>query len=454
MNEINETITVRGTMPGHKGKILLDGGHDVTELTGADNLQKPAGIIRAAEERAAQVYGTAFARYLVNGSSGGNLTLLFSFFREGDSILVERNCHKSVFNGILLRKLKPVYLWPAFDAWGNALPQSAQQVEEALEHHPEVKGVLLTLPSYKGFVSDYERIYSVTGKAGVPLLIDAAHGAALAGMEGFEHFYTSCDAMVISAHKSLACLNQGSLILGNRPADQPVILKYSNMFQTTSPSYLIMESIEEAVEELAAGKYLDPPDLVGDAYSVLRLNPKADGLRMDPWKLLIHAPGSGDRMEDFLEACGIYPEMHDPDSVLMMLSPCNGPEETEYLRACLAKLDAQLHLELTAAERPGDVPSTRDPSDRIPVPAQRLLPWQVEDGFREIPLRSAAGSTAQEQVIPYPPGIPILLPGEVIDEAMVEYIELLSSQDIEIIGMHDGRLRCIEEEQDGHTDRH
>lgn len=446
LNKINKLIKVQGAMPGHKGKIKINPSHDLTELSGLDNLQNPTGAIKKAEDRAAVIYGVEYARYLVNGSSGGNLTLIFSFFKEGEKIIVERNCHKSVFNGILLRKLKPVYLWPQLDRWGNALPQSSQTVEEALREHPDSKGVLLTLPSYKGLVSDYKAVYQVTQRRDVKLIVDGAHGAALAGLKEFQGFYQSCDAMVISAHKSLACLNQGALILGNCREDQPIVIKYSNMFQTSSPSYLIMESMEASVEELAQGAYLDPPDFNKENYERLCLNPLNEELLQDPWKLLLYAQDKGRFMDAFLEAKGIFAEMHDRDSLLLMLSPKNGLADIHSIKIALKELDKALVQEVETEDDWEASYTGHALINRALKPDQRFLPWQVGDEFKELSLQEAIGSTAQEQVIPYPPGIPLLQPGERIDEEMVEHIETLLEQNIEIIGLTDHKVRCIKEE--------
>lgn len=444
LNELNVRIKVRGTMPGHKGRLAVDGAHDVTELPGADNLQQPKGILREAEREAARIYGVADARYLVNGSTSGNLTLVFSFFEEGDEILVERNCHKSVYNALVLRKLRPVYLWPKQDARGSSLPQDSKAIREALEEHPQAKGVLLTMPSYKGLVSDIEAIYRVVHEADAVLILDAAHGAALAGMDQFHDFYRSCDAMVISTHKSLACLNQGALILSNRPDLRPAIQKYSNMFQTTSPSYLIMESIESSVEEVEAGRYLDPPVFSARDYQTLTVNPELTGYRMDPWKLLLVHAGQGNFMEQFLEGQGIFPEMHDQHSVLLMLSPSNSPEEIQWIRECLIKLDELLSKISAQPERESQVWS-KAAIDHIPRPRQHCLPWQAGDRGQDVLLDEACGRIAQEQVIPYPPGVPVLLPGEVIDEAMIRYLKQLKANDIEILGLTGNQLTCVEE---------
>lgn len=442
LNCIDLKIKVRAAMPGHKGKIKVDGRHDVTELPGMDNLQNPEGIIEQAEQTAARIYGTDAARFLVNGSSGGNLTMVFSFFEEGDKVLIERNCHKSVYNAILLRKLEPLYLWPEFDEYGNSLPQNADSVRRALEEHPDVRGILLTQPSYKGFVSDIEAIGRLTKERGVYFLLDAAHGAALAGLKEFKDFYSSCDVMVVSAHKSLGCLNQGAVILLNRPEFRSRILKYSNMFQTTSPSYLILESIESSLEDVEAGLYLDPPDFCAANCQNLIINPIAAGLRRDPWKLLIHHEGKGAWMEDFLEEHGIYPEMHDRDSVLLMLSPFNPPAELDYLKDVLKKLDEAAGNMETQDGNPKKGFYHQRHEHPLP-PKTMILPHLVGEDYAEYDLDKAIGHTAQEQVIPYPPGVPILVPGEEIDADMVEYIRQLQRDEVEILGLYDNKLRCL-----------
>lgn len=436
LEEVNSKIKVRAAMPGHKGRLVLSSHNDVTELPGVDNLHHPTGVIEAAEKRAAEIYGVRSARYLVNGSSSGNLTMIFSFFKEGDEILVERTCHKSVYNALVLRKLRPVYLWPKLDAYGSTLPVTAEAVLAALDSHPGIQGVFLTQPSYKGLVSDLEAIHAACREKGAPLLIDAAHGAGLAGMADFKEFYASCDAMVVSAHKSLACLNQGAVLLNNRPELSARLMKYSNMFQTTSPSYLIMSSIEESLEELAEGRYLKGPDIRLDAFDNLILDPVGSIYRKDPWKLLAVCRGQGAFMDSFLEDRGIYAEFHDEHSVLFMLSPGNRPEELRLIEEVLAELDQAV---AGRAPEGGAASGLAMP----PAPEAVLQPNEVGEDYEEVALEASAGRIAWEQVTPYPPGVPLLLPGEKIDQAMVEHLAGLERMDIEIIGIHEGSLRCL-----------
>lgn len=451
LNSMDLKIKVRAAMPGHKGKIKVEGSHDVTELPELDNLQDPQGILKRAEAAAAQLYGTAQARFLVNGSTAGNLAMIFSFFSEGDRVLIERNCHKSLYNAMLLRKLEPCYLWPEFDEYNNSLPQSPKAVQNALEQYPGIKGIVLTQPSYKGCFSDFKAIAAIAADHGVHLLLDAAHGAAMVGMPDFTDFYTSCSAMVVSTHKSLGCLNQGAILLLNRPEFAAKILKYTNMFTTTSPSYLILESIESSLEDLAAGLYLYAPEFAGADYANLVLNPVSPGLKQDPWKLLIYSKENGDFMESFLEANGVYPELHDPDSVLLMLSPFNPAVEIDYLKEVLAKLDAAPELaEKKIAET---VPSDQAPQSgggmstrrfSFPKPPKTMmLPYLAGDDYIEVELDQAVGHIVQEPVIPYPPGVPLLVSGEVVELEMVAYIEKLKAENVAILGLYNNKLRCL-----------
>ena len=201
-----------------------------------------------------------------------------------------------------------------------------------------------------------------------------------------------------------------------------------------------MESIESALEDLPRGIYESAPNFKG-TFEHFHVDPIPPGMRKDPRKVLIQARGLGTAMEQFLEARGIYPEMHDRDNVLLMLSPYNSAEEIDLIRQALIAMDRFLAAR-EPAENQGTVPDLT-----LAPPAVERLPWEVPDDWEAVPLPEAVGRVAQEQIVPYPPGIPLLVPGEVMSRDLAEWLAALESSSVDIIGLRDGRIRCIREER-------
>lgn len=441
MNEVK----VYAAMPGNKGRYDGNFRHDITELDGMDNLQSPTGVIKESQEATAKIYGVSSARYFVNGSSSGNLSMLFAYFKEGDAVLVERNCHKSVYNGLILRKLKPLFIYPRLSSEGILLPVTLDDIKRALDGADagSVKGIVLTSPTYSGLYSDLKEIYEFAGSMKMVLLIDGAHGAHLKGIKGFESYYSYCDSMVVSAHKTMGCLNQGSILLNNRPDMSETLLKYSNVFQTTSPSYIIMESIEKAVEEMESGSFLDAGlvDRIRDGkYKNIRFFDGGPDMVSDPWKLNLVCENSGPLMYNFLVDMGVYPEMVTKGSVLLMLSPYNSQTDFEYLSNVLEKLDD--YPEGYALER------NQDSEDGIYTRELKKgmeIYEAVEKDSEYIELEKATGRICAEMLIPYPPGVPLSVPGEVMDAAVVEKIQWYLANDIEVHGIRSGMIPVLKE---------
>ncbi|PKK39616.1 putative protein YaaO [Clostridiaceae bacterium JG1575] len=447
LNQLNQKARVRLAMPGHKGRIEVDGRLDMTELLGLDNLQDPQGILREAQDAAAALYEVPFARYLVNGSSSGNLTLFFTFFQEGDRVLLDRNCHRSVYHALMLRKITPVFLPPRVAPDGRVLPVTARQVEEALCHESSLRGVFLTLPTYSGFIGDAQGIHAVTQRFGVPLLLDAAHGAHLWGMPSHRSFYSACEALVMSLHKTLRCLNQGALILWQDANVSEALLNYSNMFQTSSPSYLLLASMERSLEELGQGAYARPPEPLDAIHRHYRINPPVPGEAQDPWKWNLCRRGAGEAMAAWLRDKGIYAEMHDAHRVLLMASPWNTGEELQYLKEQLNALDEAMAGWALPIE---DFPEAG--FGRIP---ERVYPpWSVGASYELLPLAEAVGRIAQALVIPYPPGVPLLIPGERISQEVAEELIQWQTAGSALLGISGGKIRVMKEEAHGIFDRH
>ena len=246
------------SMPGNKsGKGFLRdtlgitfkealGTLDITEVDSLDNLHCPEGVIKEAQELLAKTYGVKKAYFLVNGSSCGNLASIFSAFNEGDEVLVERNCHKSIYNAIILRKLKVVYIDAVIDNnLGIFLPPREEEIFKAFEKANNPKGIILTNPNYFGISYKLDETIQRLREKGLKIIIDSAHGAHFGICKELPKSMAKLgDYVVLSAHKTLPSLTQGAFLLVN--SDDDNIDFYIKAFMTTSPSYLIMASLDYA----------------------------------------------------------------------------------------------------------------------------------------------------------------------------------------------------------------
>ena len=246
-------------MPGHKRQMDLLGDTspysiDITEIDGFDDLHHADGILKDAQERAARIYHADETHFLINGSTVGILSAIFGVTQKGDTILVARNCHKSVYHAIDMNELNPVYLYPAFDSEAQLNTEiSAEDVRTALEKNPKIRAVVIVSPTYDGVVSDVEAIAEAVHEKGIPIIVDEAHGAHF----GFHPYFPEnsntkgADLVIHSLHKTLPSLTQTALLHVNGDlVDRRKVKKYLDMLQTSSPSYVLMASIDACVEML------------------------------------------------------------------------------------------------------------------------------------------------------------------------------------------------------------
>ena len=247
-------------MPGHKRKSLSFPNPyeiDITEIDGFDNLHHATGMIKEAEVRGAELYHSKRCFFLVNGSTCGLLSAISAAVSHGGKILVSRNCHKAVYHGIYLNHLEAVYVYPqpvpGLGIQGGILPED---VEKALKEEPDIQAVLMVSPTYDGIVSDVKAIADVAHKAGIPLIVDEAHGAHFAYGDAFPKsaLELGADAVIQSVHKTLPSLTQTALlhVKNNRPdggcyLDIKKIERYLQIYQSSSPSYVLMASIENSI---------------------------------------------------------------------------------------------------------------------------------------------------------------------------------------------------------------
>ena len=402
-------------LPGHKGVLPppLDGAAriDMTELRRTGNLYTEAdGLIRRAERRCAALYGASSAQFLTGGSTQGILAMLGAVTRPGDTVAVDRGCHRSVYAAMALLDLTPRYLTrERLEPCG---------VGAALEPSPlpeETVCMVLTCPTYYGVRSPNRDWRTASGRP-VPVLVDAAHGAHLPFLShGAASPLDGAHMAVCSAHKTLPALGQAAFLLLSEAADAERLRDMTALFGTASPSYVILASMDGAFAALEQGR--DPWAETAAYAAALRadypsLLAETPDLALDAARLCLH---TGDGFRDALRLereWGILSEMADNENVVLILSSSDPPESRAALRRALEGL----------ALGRGILPYTgRLPPLPLPQPALRLRDALFAPAER-VRLADAAGRAAARPLAPYPPGIPLVAPGEIIDKNHIEIL--------------------------------
>lgn len=444
-------------VPGHKGGQALtieDKGIledvmtiDYTEVSGLDDLHHPQGVIHEAQQLAAKCFGANETFFLVNGSTVGNLALILSVCQRDDLILVQRNVHKSILHGLMLAGARAVFLPPEIDPLtGIAAGVSSQSVERALLKHPEARAVLVTNPNYYGMGSSLKKIAELAHAYDMPLIVDEAHGAHF----GFHPelpgsaLSMGADAVVQSTHKMLTALTMGSMLhLRGERIDRRKTASFLAMLQSSSPSYPIMASLdlcrarlEMAGEELFVGALEKCRELRKEISSkmpwFLIVNQERHATEaydyIDPFKVTISdATGTlnGYQLQQQLENEGCLIEMADTEHVLLVYSIATSDKDSDRLLLALNQISNKLELgkkELKETAANKVRPSYFPP---IPTPVQFDMSM-LSPGSRlkrAVTLHEAAGYRSAESVIPYPPGVPVLFPGEVITKEVIAFLE-------------------------------
>lgn len=422
---------------------------DITEIEGFDNLHRAEGILLELQKKAAELCGAEESFYLVNGSTGGILSAVSAAVPAGGHILMTRNCHKSAYHAAYLRNLKISYLYPDILWEYNILEAvTPEQVRAALEKSPEAEAVLVVSPTYEGRIADIAGISKAVHERGIPLIVDEAHGAHL-GLSREVHA-NSCrqgaDLVVQSVHKTLPALTQAALLhVNGKLVDRGLLRRFLHIYQTSSPSYLLMASIDNALYYIekeggsAFAEFRKQYDRMLERLSrcrVLKFLP-ADGQRQDLGKLLISvrdAEMTGRQLYDrLLNKYRIQTEMAGEDFVLAMFTLNDRPEGYERMTAALLETDAGLK------RREGCEAWKNNFGDRLwPESSDRSGCTLAEawDGSKEeVPLEECDGRIAGEFVNLYPPGVPLLVPGERITGELCRRIGSWLEQGLTVQGI-------------------
>ena len=463
LQQLNESDEYPLHMPGHKRSVgcgFLDDvyGIDITEIIGYDNLYEADGMLKDAMEHAARVYGAEETFFLVNGSTVGILSAITGVAKRGERILVARNCHKAVFHAIELRDLQAVYLHPRYLLeWDIAGGIDPQEVEAKLAQYPDIKAIVITSPTYEGIVSDVEAIAKIAHAHNIPLIVDEAHGAHLPFDRRFPKSALAGDADIViqSMHKTLPSFTQTALIhMKKGYADTARIKEYIGYYQTSSPSYLFMAGMDECIATLEKeGSHL------WDAFFEMRedfLKKMAilQNIRIlqdnDPCKLVISVKGtdlSGNRLQKILlDKYHIQLEMAAETYVLGIITMCDTKEGFDRLAEALLEIDGSIAKTVTAVS---DEEKDNDSSDG----RNNFSEWQEceedivyslaevrEKDTEEISINNAEGRICADYVNLYPPGIPLLLPGERITREHIALINRYLEKDMHVQGVSERRI--------------
>ncbi|MBY0124485.1 aminotransferase class I/II-fold pyridoxal phosphate-dependent enzyme [Bacillus sp. S/N-304-OC-R1] len=431
-------------VPGHKyGSLIPEAAKgyfqdllklDATELNGLDDLHAPEGVILDAENLLADFYGTKKSFFLVNGSTVGNLAMIMAAIEENDTVLVQRNCHKSILNGVHLVKANPVFLAPDFvESWGVAGGVSLQTVKAAIHEFPEAKSIILTYPNYYGMVTELEEIIEFSHSKGISVLIDEAHGAHFAGGDVFPKsaVQLKADIVVQSAHKTLPAMTMGAYLHVNSEILSEIkVSHYLQILQSSSPSYPIMASLDIARHYLATFSNKDMKYLINKIEEFRTRLQELNGVKVlsypngigDPLKITIQSASSlnGYELQSLLEGTGIYAEMADPYNVLLVFPLLKDGE-----KFAIEEIAKRFERALQSVSNT-NMEKVKSSYGKPRISKLALNARQIEKLKPiSVPLDESTEKICAQLIIPYPPGIPLLFPGEKIREEDIDFIKLL-----------------------------
>ena len=453
LTEHADKHTVSFHMPGHKGSaIYRKFGYteflekmmdcDITEIIGADNLFQTEGILKAAQEEYAKLYGVKRAYMLVNGTSGGVIAAIMASVPKGGKLVMARNSHKAIYNALLLADIQPVYAYPEMiEEYGISGEITAEEITRCLDENPDASAVILPSPNYYGICSDIRKIAEIVHSRGKILIVDQAHGAHLKFFSdcGFSDMPQSAeeqgaDIAVNSIHKTLASFTQSAALTFNSDLlDHYTLEDKLQMIQSTSPSYILMGSLDinadiiknhkeevfTAWHDALAYFYAEAENISGLA--VIR-DAKLDFTKIN---LDMSAYGlSGAELEHLLMEKGIYAELTTGNILMCMTGIGNTKADMEKLLEALREIAASHPLAEGKKQTPPAVLEARFELCAVPAKKER------------IPLEMGAGRICASSIIPYPPGIPFICPGERITEEVITYIAALREAGEKVIGVN------------------
>ena len=421
-------------MPGHKrntAMLKMDNPYeiDVTEVLGTDNLHHAEGILKKSMERAARCFHADKTYYLINGSSGGILAAVSACVKRGDTVLMARNCHKSVYHACLVNGVKQAYVYPKFTDEGIAKPLSVRLIECAIRQS-KPKCLVITSPTYEGVISPISEIAQLAHRYGVTLIVDEAHGAHL----GFHSYFPNsaitqqADIVIQSMHKTLPAMTQTSLLHVNECfANRDKLEFYLRLYQTSSPSYILMSSMDTCVNYLLTkgqeefSEYANRLIKLDEQLNELTHLKRFSYSGSDPSKVVILTNKtnlSGIELASKLRERKIESEMAERDYVILMTSVCDTDEAFEWLGKQLIEIDQQCK---TAKKKK----VVALPTTKAVMTAEEA--FQADYGVKLVS-EAVPGEVVKEYAYIYPPGMPLIVPGELMTEQISDLMKDYEAQ--------------------------
>lgn len=455
-----EAGVIQFHVPGHKqGRGLADFTQfvgqnvmniDLTAVEGLDNICNPLGVIKEAEELAAAAWGADHAHFLVNGTTSGIQAMIMSICAPGDELILPRNAHKSATGGIILSGARPVYIEPDVDDYfGIAMGVSLEKVACAIQQHPRAKAVFIINPTYYGVASPLEDIVRLAHAHGLAVIVDEAHGTHLGFHPDLPQSgaQAGADMIATSVHKLGGSLTQSSLLLVNEGLiDSNRVKAVLNLTQTTSPSYLLLASLDMARKQLATSGY----ETIGRTLQLARwvrlelanvpgitlldetvLNNEGS-IAVDPIKILVNTRKlgmSGYELERHLRIrYRLQAELSDLYNTLFLVT-IGDNEQT--VRTLVDTLKA-------VSKNRGQCNIVKYPAYLPELPELVLSPAEAfHSETRLVSIETAEGEISAEMVMAYPPGIPLICPGERFTREIIDYIRILKTEQLHLQGTED-----------------
>lgn len=467
-------------MPGAKRNSELIGRYmddmpapyeiDITEIDGFDNMHNADGMIKKAFEKTAALYGADESLFLVNGSTAGNMAAICGVTDKGDSIIVARNCHISVYNAIILNELDANYVYPQYDdEYGYYKGISLREIKDAVEKNEsmgkDIKAVVITSPTYEGNVSDIKNIAAYLHEHNIPLIVDEAHGA---------HFKFSCefpqtaveqgaDIVINSVHKTLPSLTQTAVMHINYGyVNVSKVKRYWNIYQSTSPSYILMGSIDRCMSiiekdgEYLFENYISKLKILRNKLGQLKNIKLIDS--DDISKIVIGCDNAKKLYDILLNEYGIQLEMSSLKYVIAMTSIFDSAEYYDRFYNALCEIDRRYNanninnsannnqnyveryniFNNTSSIKKADIKvNIADFKNEALMSIAKALNEGDKNGYDKIMMNDSSlyGRISAKMVYVYPPGIPILCPGEIISENVVNIISKAIDNGLEVVGL-------------------